>query len=145
MNNYDYILKLLNFQDKNIEIIKIDFVDNTYDNFTTRSVDYILRSSSKVKILFAISIFLFLIIFFLLQIRELQESYLQNQQDKTNNSYNSQYDSYEIEIPQSILNAITEEDLQREFGEDILNQVDDGTFNTIDELKKFYYLYSETN
>ena len=78
---------------------------------------------------------LFLIIFFLLQIRELQESYLQNQQDKTNNSYNSQYDSYEIEIPQSILNAITEEDLQREFGEDILNQVDDGTFNTIDELK----------
>ena len=122
-----------------------DFVDNTYDNFTTKSIDFILKANSKIKILFAISIFLFLVIFFLLQIRKLQESYLQNQQDKINNSYNSQYDSYNLEIPQSILNAITEEDLQREFGEDILNQVDDGTFNTVDELKKFYYLYSETS
>ena len=30
MNNYDYILKLLNFQDKNIEIIKIYFFNNNY-------------------------------------------------------------------------------------------------------------------
>lgn len=30
MNNYDYILKLLNFQDKNIEITKIDYVDNVF-------------------------------------------------------------------------------------------------------------------
>ena len=30
MNNYDYILKLLNFQDKNLEIVKIDFIDNIY-------------------------------------------------------------------------------------------------------------------
>ncbi len=30
MNNYDYILKLLNFQDKNIKILKINFIDNIY-------------------------------------------------------------------------------------------------------------------
>ena len=39
MNNYDYILKLLNFQDKNIEIIKIDFVDNTYYIYVNQQKD----------------------------------------------------------------------------------------------------------
>ena len=39
MNNYDYILKLLNFQDKNLEIVKIDFIDNIYYIYVNQKKD----------------------------------------------------------------------------------------------------------
>lgn len=124
-----------------------DFIDNSYDNFTTRSLDYLFRSSPTVKVLVAIIILLLVVVFILLQIKQIQERYFQSQNNGYN-TYNSNIDisSYEdYTLPDSILNAITEEDLKNEFGDDILNQVDDGTFNSIDELKTFYYFYSEPN
>jgi len=47
------------------------------------------------------------------------------------------------QLDQNILNSITIEDLQKEFGDDIINQIDDGTFENIDELKTFYYYNSK--
>ena len=122
-----------------------DFIDNTYDNITTRSLDYLFRSTPTVKILVAIIILLLIAVFFLLQIRQLQESYLQGQNNGYN-SYNSSIHAPESDyvLPDSILNAITEEDLRREYGDDIMNQIEDGTFDNIDELKTFYYFNSES-
>ena len=121
-----------------------DFIDNTYDNITTRSLDYLFRLTPTVKILVAIVVLLLIGVFFLLQIRQLQESYLQGQNNGYN-SYNSSIHAPESDyvLPDSILNAITEEDLRREYGDDIMNQIEDGTFDNIDELKTFYYFNSE--
>lgn len=121
-----------------------DFVDNTYDNITTKSLDYLFRSTPAVKALVALIVLLLIVIFFLLQIRQLQESYLQGQNNGYN-SYNSSIHAPESEytLPDSILNAITEEDLKREYGDDIINQIEDGTFKDINELKTFYYYNSE--
>ena len=156
INNHDSDMNEFNNDYKDDEFFKktsqkykhtfFDFIDDSYDRFTKRSLDCLFRSSPTVKVLVAIIILLLVVIFILLQIKQIQESYFQGQNNGYN-TYNSNIDtSYEdYVLPDSILNAISEEELKEEFGEDIINQVDDGTFNSIDELKTFYYFYAEPN
>ena len=111
-----------------------DFVNKTYDNITTKSVNYVLNSNNTIQLLIAITLILIVITFFLLQIRQIQEMYMKSQNETVINTPH---------VPQSILDSITIEELQEEFGTDILNQINDGTFKDLDELKTFYYLNSQ--
>ena len=121
-----------------------DFIDKKYDDITTKSVDYILNSNNNIKLLFSILLVLIVIAFFLTQISELQ--LIKTKSIKKELDYNSKLKTElrnTTKLDQSILDSITLSDLQEEFGEDILNQINDGTFENIDDLKTFYYYNSK--
>lgn len=117
-----------------------DYVDKTYDTITSKSLDYILNSNSSIRLLFSIVLILIVIFFFLSQVKLIQQKQSQSIKSNINTHSSSNSSTY---VDQAILDSITIEDLKEEFGDDIVNQIENGTFEDIDELKTFYYLYSD--
>ena len=115
-----------------------DYVDDAYDNATQRVLNYIFNSNPQIKLLSIIILVLIVFIFFFNQalvIQDIQTQKLQKSILESSNNININ----KAPLTKEILDSISIEELQKEYGNDVLTLVEDGPFKDIDELKTFYY------
>lgn len=118
-----------------------DIATEKYDEVTEKTLDYIFSSNKALKILFFVTLILIVSIFFLTQLLELKNMKLEKIRNSSVRPF--LYSTQKYEEPSEFdLAAISESDLKEKFGDDVLNYVENGPFESITELKKFYY-YNE--
>lgn len=115
-----------------------DVATEQYDKITEKTLDYIFSSNNILKILFFVILILVVLIFFFTQILELKNMKLEKIKNSVVRPF--LYSTPKYEAPSEFdLATISEKDLKDEFGDDVLNYIEDGPFEDINELKMFYY------
>ena len=126
------------FESKKYKRTVSDVVDETYDNITNKTVDFVLNSNRTIQLLVIILIVLFVFTFFFTKIMDLIQM-IEGDSSIYQEARGSGLYNQERPIDQETLDSITLEELQKEFGPDVYDLIENGTFESIDDLKAFYY------
>ena len=126
------------FESKKYKRTVSDVVDETYDNITSKTVDFVLNSNRTIQLLVIILIVLFVFTFFFTKIMDLIQM-IEGDSSIYQEARGSGLYNQERPIDQETLDSITLEELQKEFGPDVYDLIENGTFESIDDLKAFYY------
>lgn len=126
------------FESKKYKRTVSDVVDETYDNITSKTVDFVLNSNRTIQLLVIILIVLFVFTFFFTKIMDLIQM-IEGASSIYQEARGSGLYNQERPIDQETLDSITLEELQKEFGPDVYDLIENGTFESIDDLKAFYY------
>lgn len=132
------------FESKKYKRTVSDVVDETYDNITTKTVDFVLNSNKTIQLLVIILLILVIFTFFFTQIMDLIQM-LENDSSIYQEARGSGLYNQEIPIDQETLDSITIEELQKEFGPEVYELIENGTFESMDDLKAFYYRNSQSS
>ena len=132
------------FESKKYKRTVSDVVDETYDNITSKTVDFVLNSNRTIQLLVIILIVLFVFTFFFTKIMDLIQM-IEGDSSIYQEARGSGLYNQERPIDQETLDSITLEELQKEFGPDVYDLIENGTFESIDDLKAFYYRNVKSN